>query len=49
MEDAVEKIEFYLRHEEDRHQIAENGKKRTLEEYSLQGCMERIFQTAGLV
>lgn len=49
MEDAIEKIGFYLKHEERRCQIAENGKKRTLEEYSLQNCMERIFQTAGLV
>lgn len=49
MEDAIEKIGFYIKHEENRCQIAENGKRRTLEAYSLQGCMQRMFQTAGLV
>ena len=42
IEDAVEKAEFYMQHEEIRQKIAENGKRRTLEEHSLQGRFAAI-------
>lgn len=43
MEDAVAKIDFYLRHEELRVKIAENGKRKTLKEHSLQDRLEQIL------
>lgn len=48
MEDAVAKINFYLCHEELREKIAENGRAKTLKEYSLQDRFERIVAVAGL-
>lgn len=48
-EDAVDKVAFYLQHEDIRKQIAENGRKKTFEKYSLQDRMEKIFDVAGLV
>lgn len=48
MEDAVEKIQFYLKHEDIRCKIAENGRRKTLEEHSLQECMAKIFETAEI-
>ncbi len=49
MEDAIAKIQFYLAHEELRNKIAENGKRKTLEQHSLQECMSLILEAAGLV
>ena len=49
MEDAIEKIHFYLKHEELRSKIAENGRRRTLEEHSLQECLSVILDAVGLV
>lgn len=46
--DAMEKIEFYLKHEELRRHIAENGRRRTLEEHTMQQCMEQIWHVAGI-
>ncbi len=48
LEDAVDKAAFYLRHEDIRRKIAENGRRKTLEEYSLQNRMEKIFAVTGL-
>lgn len=48
IEDAVDKIAFYLQHEDIRRKIAENGRRKTFEEYSLQNRMEKIFAIAGL-
>lgn len=48
MEDAVEEIQFYLKHRDIRCKIAERGRKKTLKEHSLQECMEKIFETAGI-
>lgn len=48
VEDAVEKAAFYLKHEDIRKKIAENGRRKTFEEYSLQNRMEKIFGIAGL-
>lgn len=48
IEDALEKIDFYLKNEGIREKIAENGRKKTLEQHSLQHCMKTIFEIAGL-
>ena len=48
VEDALDKINFYLSHEELRSKIAENGRKKTLEEHSLQECFEKILNVAGM-
>lgn len=48
LEDAVDKAAFYLQHEDIRKKIAENGRRKTFEEYSLQNRMEKIFTIAGL-
>lgn len=47
-EDALDKIAFYLSHEELRSKIAENGRRKTLEEHSLQECMEKICKVVGI-
>ncbi len=49
MEDALEKIQFYLNHEDLRCKIAENGRRKTLENHSLQDCMAVMFKTAELL
>lgn len=43
--DALEKAEYYLSHEDIRAKIAENGRKKTLENYTLQKAFERIVET----
>lgn len=48
MEDAVEKTAFYLKHEELRRQIALRGKRKVLEQYTLQDRMNQIMETAGI-
>lgn len=48
LEDAVDKVGFYLQHEDIRKQIAENGRKKTFEEHSLQKRMKQIFTMTGL-
>lgn len=48
LEDAVEKIDFYLKHEDLRAEIAKNGRKKTLAEHSLQCKMKEILTIAGL-
>lgn len=47
-EDAMEKVRFYMNREDIREKIAENGKKKTLEEHSLQQCMAMIFEVVGI-
>jgi spore maturation protein CgeB len=48
IEDAITKIDFYLSHEELRNKIAENGRRKTLEEHTLQQCMEKILNVVGI-
>lgn len=48
LEDAVAKAEFYLRNEELRKRIAENGKAKVLRDYSLQDRLQTILETAGV-
>ena len=48
MEDALAKIEFYLSHEDLRSKIATNGRRKTLENHSLQGNLEKILKVVGI-
>lgn len=48
IEDAMEKIRFYLANDNLRMKIAENGKRRTLDEHTLQKCFEKITEIAEL-
>ena len=48
LEDAVEKIDFYLKHEDLRLQIVKNGREKTLTEHSLQNRMKEILTIAEL-
>lgn len=43
-EDLLEKIDYYLRHEEERREIARNGYERVKREYSYQKRLEQMFQ-----
>ncbi len=47
MEDAVAKADFYLKNEELRRQIAQNGRAKVLEEYSLQDRLRQILETVA--
>lgn len=49
VEDAVAKADFYLRNEDIRMKIAENGRNKVLEEYALSKRLQEILQTAGLL
>jgi len=49
MEDAIAKVDFYLKHEELRCKIAENGRRKAWENHSLQECMVVMFQTAEIL
>ncbi|MCM1111989.1 MAG: DUF3880 domain-containing protein [Muribaculum sp.] len=48
LEDAVEKAEFYIKHDQIRQRIAANGRAKVLEQYSLQERLDQILETAGL-
>ena len=48
LEDAVEKIDFYLKQEDLRAEIAKKGREKTLMEHSLQSKMKEIFAIAEL-
>lgn len=45
MEDMIEKVGYYLNHEEERREIAESGAKK-IKEYSMQKKIEQIFDIA---
>lgn len=47
-EDAVDKIEFYLKQEALREEIARRGKAGTLERFSLQRRLQDMFSYAGI-
>ena len=49
MEDAVAKASFYLKHTDIRERIAANGRKKVLEQYSLQSRLQQILETADLL
>ena len=43
MEDAVEKCDFYLRHDELRRQIALNGRQKVLKEHDMRDVLGRML------
>lgn len=46
--DAIEKTDFYLKHDDLRERIANNGKKKVLEEYTLQKAFDKILNTLNV-
>lgn len=48
MEDAIEKCYYYLENEELRRQIAENGRKRVLEEHNLVDKIKAMLEVAEI-
>lgn len=44
LEECMEKIDYYLQHEEKRKQIAEAGRKKVLEEFSYQTGLIKLFE-----
>ena len=44
LEDAVEKAEFFLKHEDVRKQIAENGRQKVFEEFALSERWDQIME-----
>lgn len=48
-DDLMEKVKFYLAHEELREAIAESGFKRTLEEHTFSRRFQMVFQRMGLL
>ncbi len=48
LEDAIDKVEFFLSHEDIRARIAENGRRKTLEKHNMQNCLDIIMKRAGL-
>lgn len=47
MEDAVEKADFYIKHEDIREKIIASGRQKTLEKHSLESIIEEILKIAG--
>lgn len=49
MEDAFEKADFYLKHEELRSKIAQNGYRRICQDFSYPDRIRQMFETAQLI
>lgn len=47
-EDLLVKIEYYLSHDKERQEIAENGHRKVKENHSFEKCFREMLQTAGL-
>ncbi len=47
--DLVEKIRYYLSHEEEREAIARRGYERTLRDHTYEQRFNQIFEQMGLV
>lgn len=48
IEDAADKAAFYLKHEDIRRQISENGRRKVFEQFSYEGQFEKIFRMVGV-
>ena len=46
--DLIEKIRYYLKHDEEREKIAQAGYERTLRDHTVAQRLEQIFKTIGL-
>lgn len=49
IQDAVEKADFYLKHDDIRMRIAAKGRKKVMEQYSLKDRFLEILEIAGIV
>jgi len=49
MEDAFDKADFYLKHEDLRREIARNGYRRVRQDFSYPGKIRQMFETAQLI
>lgn len=49
MEDAVKKCAYYLKHEAERKEIAQKGYQKVCKQFSYDGRLRTIFETAGLL
>ena len=47
MEDLLTKIDFYLSHDKERKEIAENGHRKVKENHSYERCFEYMLSTSG--
>ena len=47
-QDLADKIEYYLSHDKEREEIADNGRRKTLENNSYYLAWKKIFSIAGL-
>ena len=47
MEDMLGKVEYYLSHEKERADIAENGQRKVREHFTIKMVLSRILTTAG--
>ena len=43
----MDKIAFYLKHDDIRERIAQNGREKTLEFHTMQERLTTIFETVG--
>ena len=48
LEDAVEKVEYYVNHETERKRIAENGYRKVCEGFSFERQVGKIFKVVGI-
>lgn len=48
IQDAIEKADFYLKHDDIRMQIAANGREKVFAQYSLQDRLQKILEIAGV-
>lgn len=47
-QDLIDKVSYYLGHEEERQQIARNGRTKIASEYTYEKAWEKIFKLSGL-
>lgn len=49
MDDLIEKIRYYLEHDDEREKIAQAGYQRTIRNHTYEKRFEQIFKTIGLI
>lgn len=47
-EDAIDKMNYFLSHDDIRNSIAQKGKDKTLQEHSMEACLENIWSVAEI-
>lgn len=48
-EDLLNKIEYYLSHDKERNEIAQNGHQKVIENHSFEKCFEEMLQISNLL